>query len=94
MLFPNIAHDNRNFKPRKYCMKKGILGMVVFLIAATMVFGLASQSYAGGRYDGGPGDVLLFTYYDARSVADGGLGLRELYYNNLIIPLAFHYNYI
>jgi len=61
-------------------MKKGILSMAVFLLAAMMVLGLAGQSYAGGRYDGGPGDVLIFTYYDARSVAEGGLGLTDNYF--------------
>jgi len=61
-------------------MKKGILGMAVVLLAAIMVLGLAGQSYAGGRYDGGPGDVLIFTYYDARTVAEGGLGLTDNYF--------------
>jgi hypothetical protein len=61
-------------------MKKGIFGIAVFLLSAMMVMGLAGQSYSGGRYDGGPGDVLLFPYYDARSVADGGLGLTDNYF--------------
>jgi len=60
-------------------MKKGILGMAVFLIAAMMVFGLASQSYAKEQ-PGSAGNVLLFTYYDVRSVADGGLGLTDNYF--------------
>ena len=61
-------------------MKKGILSMAVFLIAAMMVFGLASPSLAQEQTDGGPGDALIFTYYDARSVAAGGLGLTDNYF--------------
>jgi hypothetical protein len=60
-------------------MKKGIFGMAVFLIAAMMVLGLTSQSYALEGLQS-PGDVLLFPYYDARSVADGGLGLTDNYF--------------
>jgi hypothetical protein len=60
-------------------MKKGIFGMAVFLIAAMMVLGLTSQSYAVEGLQS-PGDVLLFPYYDARSVADGGLGLTDNYF--------------
>jgi hypothetical protein len=65
---------------RRYGMKKGIFSMAVFLLSAIMVIGLSGQSYSGGRYDGGPGDVLLFTYYDVRSEADGGLGLTDNYF--------------
>jgi len=61
-------------------MNKGILSIAVFLLAAMMVFGLAACQSHIARYDGGPGDVLLFTYYDARSVAEGGLGLTDNYY--------------
>jgi len=61
-------------------MNKGILSMAVLLIAAMVVFGLAGRSYSDGRYDGGPGDVLIFPYYDARSVAEGGLGLTDNYF--------------
>jgi len=61
-------------------MKKGIWSLAVVLLAAMMVLGLAGQSYAGGRYDGGPGDFLIFTYYDTRSVAEGGLGLTDNYF--------------
>jgi len=61
-------------------MKKSIFGMAVFFIAAMMVFGLTCQSYAveGLQW---PGDALLFPYYDARSVADGGLGLTDNYFS-------------
>jgi hypothetical protein len=61
-------------------MKKGILSMAVFLIAAMMVFGLASLSFAQEQTNGGPGDALIFPYYDVRSVADGGLGLTDNYF--------------
>jgi hypothetical protein len=80
MLFPDIARDNRNFKLRRCCMKKGILSMAVFLIAAMMVFGLVSQSYASEQVTSA-GCVLLFPYYDVRSVADGGLDVTDNYYS-------------
>jgi|GEM_PF-1084704 len=60
-------------------MKKGILGMAVFLIAVMMVFGLTGLSYAQETAIS-PGNVLLFTYYDVRSVAEGGLGLTDNYF--------------
>jgi len=60
-------------------MKKGILGMAVFLIAAMMVFGLTSQSYAVESYTS-PGDMLLFPYYDVRTDAEGGLNLTDNYF--------------
>jgi hypothetical protein len=61
-------------------MKKSIFGLAVFFIAAMMAFGLTSQSYAIEGLQT-PGDVLLFPYYDARSVADGGLGLTDNYFS-------------
>jgi len=60
-------------------MKKGILGMAVFLIAAMMVFGLTSQSYASEQ-TGSPGCALIFPYYDVRTLADGGLNLTDNYF--------------
>jgi len=60
-------------------MKKGILGMAVFLIAAMMFFGLTNQSYAVESYTA-PGDVLLFPYYDVRTNAEGGLNLTDNYF--------------
>jgi len=61
-------------------MKKGILSMAVFLIAVMMVFGLAGRSYAQEQTDGGPASAMIFTYYDVRSVAEGGLGLTDNYF--------------
>jgi hypothetical protein len=45
-----------------------------------MVMSMGSQVFADGSYDSGPGDALLFTYYDVRSEADGGLGLTDNYF--------------
>jgi hypothetical protein len=62
-------------------MKKGIFSMAVLLIAAITVFGLTGLSFAQEQTNGGPGDALLFPYYDARSVAEGGLGLTDNYFS-------------
>ncbi|MBE0427337.1 MAG: hypothetical protein IBX72_11930 [Nitrospirae bacterium] len=70
-------------------MKKGISSMAVFLIAAIAVFGLAGHSFAQEQTSGGPGSVLLFPYYDARSVEDGGLGLTDNYF--AIINTSTHW---
>ncbi len=70
-------------------MKRRFFYLPVLVISALMIFGLSGLSQAGGRYDGGPGDALLFTYYDVRSVADGGLGLTDNYFT--VINTSTHW---
>ena len=62
-------------------MKNRNLGIAVLLIAAITVFGLSGLSFAQEQVNGGPGDVLLFPYYDIRTVGDGGLGLTDNYFS-------------
>jgi hypothetical protein len=61
-------------------MKKGIFSIAVFLVAAMIVLGLTSQTMAQEQTNGGSGCAMLFPYYDARSVAEGGLGLTDNYF--------------
>jgi hypothetical protein len=70
-------------------MKRAFLGLAVFLIAAMTIFGLSSQTMASEQIGGGPGAALLFTYYDVRSVAQGGLGLTDNYFS--VINTSTHW---
>lgn len=68
-------------------MKKAFLGLAVFLVAAMMVF--SGQAMAAEETSGGPGAALLFTYYDVRGTAAGGLGLTDNYFS--VINTSTHW---
>jgi hypothetical protein len=57
---------------------KGIKAFGVLALAALLVFGLSLTAFAhSGETEA---SALLFTYYDARSAAESGLGLTDNYY--------------